>query len=93
MLGQHPETQLDIVYKIGRFGPYYEHGALRFSAGATAHRVEAGTPREGEDAWRPTLEHAIARLDTKAHKSGALPSEKSGPTFSSTKVQSTNDNK
>lgn len=71
VLGQHPDTQLNIVYKVGRFGPYYEHGSLRFSAGATAQRVAAGAPKEGEESWQPSLEHAIARLDMKAKKYGA----------------------
>jgi Topoisomerase C-terminal repeat len=58
-LGQHPDTGLDVMFKVGRFGPYYEHGQLRYSAG----RID--------DDFEPTMDHAMMRLDAKAKKIGA----------------------
>lgn len=58
-LGLHPDTGLDMFLKSGRFGKYYEHGALSTSVGRVAEGFE------------PNLEHAITRLDTKAKRLGA----------------------
>ena len=69
-LGTHAETGLPILYKLGRFGAYYEHGALRFSAG----------PRL-PDYFQPTLEHAEQRLAMKAKKLGLSHAEAAAATI------------
>ena len=70
LLGTHADTGLPILYKLGRFGAYYEHGALRFSAG---HRLP--------DDFQPTLEHAEARLEMKAKKLGLSHAEAAAATI------------
>lgn len=60
VLGKHEETELDISVHTGRFGPFYKHGSVTCSVG----KLE-----EGDE---PSLEHAIARLDKKAERLGAV---------------------
>jgi topoisomerase IA-like protein len=59
-LGTHPETNLPVLLKKGRYSAYFEHGALRCSAG----RLAVTDP--------VTLEVAIKRLDVKASRLGAI---------------------
>ena len=60
VLGRHPGTGLDVTVQTGRFGLYYKHGSLQFSV---------GTLPTGEE---PNWDHAIARLDKKAMRLGAI---------------------
>lgn len=59
VLGQHPETGMDIALRSGRFGPYYQHGSLQVSAGKL----------QGEE---PTIEAALLKLELKAKRLGVL---------------------
>eukprot|EP00892_Ulva_mutabilis_P003712 jgi/Ulvmu1/1712/UM116_0025.1 len=62
VLGQHPETGMDITLRTGRFGPYYQHGTLQASTGKMT----------GEE---PTLETAILKLELKAKRFGMTQAE------------------
>lgn len=57
VLGQHPESGIDITLRTGRYGPYYQHGSLQVSAGKL----------EEEEA---TLEAALLKLELKAKRIG-----------------------
>lgn len=60
VLGQHPETGMDIMLRWGKFGPYYQHGSLQASAGKL-------------DDQDPTLEVALLKLELKAKRQGVAP--------------------
>ena len=66
-LGKHPKDKKPVVQKIGRWGPFVQHGKLM------------ATLPKGANPDELTLEMAMELLNAKANKNGEKGNKKTGP--------------
>jgi len=76
-LGNHPGDNKPITLRVGRWGPFVQHGTIK-----------ATLPKDKKD-QTPTLEEAIAMVDAKAAASGKKPAKKKAAAKKTTKKKTT----